>query len=75
MERDFIYRQTLVWLETTGVVSGHGYYTGETDEEERSNMAESLTNHLINNWEMVERAKAPEYTMGEVRTLLDEMKS
>ena len=64
MDRDFIYRQTLVWLEHEGVP-----YKMELGYEEdtqvnvaamelwtrRKILAESLTNHLWNNWEMVER--------------------
>lgn len=55
MDRDFIYRQALVWLQhefdnrrIDGSIGSH-----KTDQE----LAESLTNHLCNNWQMVERAK------------------
>ena len=51
MDRDFIYRQILVWLEHEG--PRHALDC----EEYRRRQASSLTNHLWNNWQMVERAK------------------
>lgn len=54
MERDFIYRQTLVWLEHefTEMIDGGltSYMTGK-------DLAESLTSHLVNNWRQIEKAQ------------------
>jgi len=73
MDRDFLLRQTLVWLEVEGLpytlppeiappsnlapesainVEAHRLYT------HRKILAESLTNHLVNNWEIMERAQS-----------------
>lgn len=62
MDRDFLYRQTLVWLEHefVRVLCGSGgddSLTHSLHEHARQHLAESLTNHLINNWEMVQRAE------------------
>ena len=53
MDRDFIYRQTLVWLEHQEI----GSRWHARPWLEWPDLAETLTNHLWNNWEMVERAK------------------
>ena len=53
MDRDFVYRQTLVWLEHE--------LPWPTTFGERTKLAESLTNHLCNNWEQIQRAKATEF--------------
>ncbi len=62
MDRDFVYKQTLVWLEveqdSLDVMVAKGMRR-ETARR-REHLAESLTNHLVNNWEMVERARAKE---------------
>jgi len=50
MDREFVYRQVLVWLEMEFGLTGPTLNTS----------TESLTNHLVNNWEMVERAKMAE---------------
>ncbi len=52
MDKDFIYRQTLVWLEHEEKEQNIEYNYGV----ERSDLAQSLTDHLWNNWQMVERA-------------------
>ena len=53
MDRDFIYRQVLVWLAMEIQIG----LTIPIVPNERERLAESLTNHLCNNWEMVELAK------------------
>ena len=58
MDRDFIKRQTLVWLEReleNYDVRRNGPATG------RQAAAASLANHLCNNWEQIQRAKATEF--------------
>lgn len=60
LERDFIYRQTLVWLEVEGILrctTGAVAPICQNCRDRQDRLAESLTNHLWNNWEMVERAK------------------
>ena len=73
MTRDFIYRQILPWLEhelQNYDVRPHGPI------EARQAAAASLANHLWNNWQMVERAKAGSgFTMQELtQAALDKMK-
>jgi len=60
MDRDFIYRQTLVWLEMEEMVPvlGIRLATNSGAAKERERLAESLTNHLTNNFEQIQRAKA-----------------
>ena len=67
MDREFIYRQTLVWLEVENVpwlmesfVAPHGEFVTQHKErviQKRQDLAESLTNHLVNNWKQIQRAK------------------
>ena len=52
MDKDFIYRQTLVWLSVERDDCNIAYMSKDI-----KGLAESLTNHLWNNWQLVERAK------------------
>ena len=67
MDRDFVYRQTLVWLEHEGIpylmeafVAPHKEFIAhhkDLEIQHRERLAVSLTNHLVNNWEQIQRAK------------------
>jgi len=66
MDKDFVYRQTLVWLE-------HEVESCNCDKhvDYRRNLAESLTNHLWNNWLQMQRAKRkPEEDLPTIEDLL-----
>ncbi len=71
MDKDFIKRQTLVWLEVermTLAVMHKGKFG--VPRQQRELLAESLTNHLVNNWQMVERARALTLTPSELAQAL-----
>ena len=65
MDRDFIKRSVLVWLEMERMKLSimHKAEFG-LPSIQRGEMAESLTSHLVNNWEQIQRAKLP-MSMGE----------
>jgi len=54
MDRDFVYRQVLVWLEHE-IENYDVRRRGPV--KARQAAAASLANHLVNNWKMVERAE------------------
>ncbi len=74
MDREFIYRQTLVWLEMENVpwlmesfVAPHREFVTQHKErviQKRQDLAESLNQHLGNNWEQIQRAKDVNYRRG-----------
>ena len=62
MDKAFIKRSVFVWLEMEEITTWamQCAHTPNDKKHVREQLAEDLTNHLANNWEMVERAmKAP----------------
>lgn len=58
MDRDFIKRSVLVWLEVEReklAVMHKGKFG--VPRLQREKLAESLTNHLANNWDLIQRVK------------------
>ena len=69
MDRDFVYRQTLVWLECEEILRCTGKVAPicQNCRDRQARLAESLTNHLVNNWEQIQRAKGGSgFTMQEL---------
>lgn len=56
MDKDFIYRQTLVWLEHEGIGKNGLNFFPSGLRDLHKGFAESLTNHLCNNFEQVQQA-------------------
>ena len=64
MDKDCLYRQALVWLEHEEIRLRNNnnmrelFHRHRGKEKGRERLAESLANHLWNNWRQVELAQA-----------------